>query len=72
MSVENMEEIELVSLDLPLVFRLPLVYEDLCNMFENICKFYNRRMISKRLARGWKKFMKIFSMRRFVKSDDES
>ena len=54
MSVENIEEIELVSLDLPLVFRLPLVYEDLCNMFENICKFYNRRMISKRLARGWK------------------
>ena len=48
MSVENIEEIEQVSLD------LPLVYEDLCNMFENICKFYNRRMISKRLARGWK------------------
>ena len=54
MSVENIEEIELVSLDLPLVFRLSLVYEDLCNMYENICKFYNRRMISKRLARGWK------------------
>ena len=48
MSVENIKEIEQVSLD------LPLVYEDLCNMFENICKFYNRRMISKRLARGWK------------------
>ena len=48
MSVENIEEIEQVSLD------LPLVYVDLCNMFENICKFYNRRMISKRLARGWK------------------
>ena len=54
MSVENIEEIELVSLDLPLVFRLPLVYEDLCNMFEKICKFYNRKMISKRLASGWK------------------
>ena len=48
MSAENIEKIEQVSLD------LPLVYEDLCNMFENICKFYNRRMISKRLARGWK------------------
>ena len=48
MSVENIEEIEQVSLD------LPLVYEDLCNMFENICKFYNRKMISKRIARGWK------------------
>ena len=48
MSVENIEEIEQVSLD------LPLVYEDLCNMFEKICKFYNRKMISKRLASGWK------------------
>ena len=48
MSVENIEEIEQVSLD------LPLVYEDLCNMFENICKFYNRKMIIKRLASGWK------------------
>ena len=48
MSVENIEEIEQVSLD------LPLVCEDLCNMFEKICKFYNRKMISKRLASGWK------------------
>jgi len=48
MSVENIEEIEQVLLD------LPLVYEDLCNMFEKICKFYNRKMISKRLASGWK------------------
>ena len=48
MSVENIEEIEQVSLD------LPLVYEDLCNMFEKICKFYNRKIISKRLASGWK------------------
>jgi len=30
------------------------MYEDLCNMFEKICKFYNRKMISKRLASGWK------------------